>query len=178
MKKISLLLLAVGGALMLSLNACTDECKDITCENGGTCDEGVCTCTDNYFGDKCETRCVNGSYSGGTCSCSDGYEGASCETEWSEKFEGTYNGDDDCGFTYQSVVAASDEATLTITNFAGTNTTATVTVTSSDHVSIASQTNGGFTYSGSGSISGTTLTIDYTLSDGAITDNCKVVYTR
>ena len=146
-------MIALMSAMTFSLTSCTDDCKDIACENGGICDTGVCDCTD-------------------------GYEGELCADAFSDKFVGTYNGDDDCGFTYQSVVTMTDATTLSISNFAGTNTAATATVTSTE-ITIANQTNGAFTVSGTGSISGTTISIDYTLdADGADPENCKVTYTK
>jgi hypothetical protein len=44
---------AFGAVLYTS---CTkDECKDVVCQNGGTCSEGVCTCATGYEGTNCET---------------------------------------------------------------------------------------------------------------------------
>ncbi len=51
MKK--LLLICLVGCLSV-LQSCKDECKDVTCENGGTCVEGTCDCPDGYAGDTCE----------------------------------------------------------------------------------------------------------------------------
>lgn len=35
--------------------ACKDECDDIVCQNGGTCDNGICDCPSGFFGDNCES---------------------------------------------------------------------------------------------------------------------------
>ena len=44
---------AFGAVLYTS---CTkDECKDVVCQNGGTCSEGTCTCSTGYEGTNCET---------------------------------------------------------------------------------------------------------------------------
>lgn len=152
MKKLNLLFVALVGALTFGLSSCTDACKDVVCENSGTCVEGV-------------------------CDCAAGYEGDLCADAYSDKFLGTYNGSDDCGYEYQSIVTASDAMTMSFSNFAGTNTAAAATVTSTD-VTIANQTNGGYTYSATGSISGTTITLDYSLTAGGVTENCTVTYTR
>jgi hypothetical protein len=31
-----------------------DPCKDVSCENGGTCDDGKCNCKSGFEGEKCE----------------------------------------------------------------------------------------------------------------------------
>lgn len=50
------------------MTSCSDPCKDISCNEVGTCDDG-------------------------TCICDTGYEGANCETESREKFIGTWESD-------------------------------------------------------------------------------------
>jgi hypothetical protein len=41
--------------IFLALTACKyDYCKDVKCENGGTCDNGLCRCTPVYEGERCE----------------------------------------------------------------------------------------------------------------------------
>jgi hypothetical protein len=41
----------------LTITSC-DDCKDVVCENGGTCDEGVCDCPDGTKGESCGTFIV------------------------------------------------------------------------------------------------------------------------
>jgi hypothetical protein len=53
MKKIVVSLFAV---IAFSLTSCKDECKDVNCANGGTCNEGICTCPSGYEGELCETE--------------------------------------------------------------------------------------------------------------------------
>lgn len=61
-------------------SSCTkDECKGVTCLNGGTC-------------------------SGGTCTCPTGYEGTSCETESRTKFVKSWSATDVIGTTTLSYV--------------------------------------------------------------------------
>ena len=114
MKKINLLLIALFSTMALTtMNSCSDPCKDVTCENAGTCnDEGLCECADTYFGESCETNCVNGTYDAGTCGCDACYEGDACDVESRADMIGTYSGSDACSTTgataaYNSTVAAS-----------------------------------------------------------------------
>jgi hypothetical protein len=47
------LIAAIVAALVLS--ACnSDKCKDVTCQNGGTCTDGNCKCPVAFEGSKCE----------------------------------------------------------------------------------------------------------------------------
>ena len=54
MKKIYILIFItlIGGILSFS---CTDKCKDITCNNGGTCNDGKCSCAPGFEGNNCST---------------------------------------------------------------------------------------------------------------------------
>ncbi len=47
---------ALGLIIGLTLFSCKDACKDVTCLNGATCDDGVCQCTEGYEGDDCGTE--------------------------------------------------------------------------------------------------------------------------
>ncbi len=112
-------MIALVGALTLTLTSC-DECRDVTCENGGTCAEGICECADDFFGDACEAECVNGTYADGTCGCDAGYEGEACTVLSRADMIGSYTGNDACSSTgassdYNSIVtasSASDEGVL------------------------------------------------------------------
>lgn len=84
--KTSLLLLAVL-CLVLSTQSCKDECDDVLCQNGGTCNEGNCDCPDGFSGPNCEIEDLcfgitcenNGTCVDGTCDCLPGYTGDNCE---------------------------------------------------------------------------------------------------
>ncbi len=63
MKKESFLKLFLGvavvAALALTVNSCKktdDPCSGITCQNGGTCNNGSCSCATGYEGSRCETE--------------------------------------------------------------------------------------------------------------------------
>jgi len=83
-----------------------DKCKDLTCENGGVCSNGVCNCPANYSGTRCEVAgpCANiacqngGSCNNGACYCPTGYEGNYCESEVRTKFKKTWNASDSNSF--------------------------------------------------------------------------------
>lgn len=50
-------LLAIGTFGVVTFTACTkDECKDVVCQNGGTCVSGACVCPTGYEGTNCETE--------------------------------------------------------------------------------------------------------------------------
>lgn len=184
MKKFNLLLMALGGALILTLGSCGDECDDITCENGATCDEGDCTCTTNYFGETCADWCVNGDYSSGNCDCDAGYEGDACTVESRSNYVGSYNADDNCGFTYANVISNGNTvAEISISNFAGfLGATVNATITSETTFTIASQTDAaGRVFVGSGTLSstGNTVTVSYTVTyDDGTNDSCVATLTR
>ena len=151
---------AFGAVLYTS---CTkDECKDVVCQNGGTC-------------------------SSGTCTCATGYTGTKCETTYRAGFANTYkgNGADNAGGTYSNfrlVFAATgtdvNKMTVTVQDAAGGSADIPVlTVNMSNYTSTGatftaeSVTSAGFTYTASGSISGTTATM--TVSE---TGNPNTIY--
>lgn len=40
--------------LIFLLSACADECKDVVCNNGGICVNGLCDCPDGFEGPSCD----------------------------------------------------------------------------------------------------------------------------
>ena len=97
------------------------------------------------------------------------------ETPDRDKFIGTYNVNETCSsgtFSYAITVSESttSEDAIVINNFGdyGVNVRATV---SGNNITF-NDTQGGGTFSGSGSISDNTLTIIYTVSVAGLTDNC------
>ena len=101
MKKILLLSLIALSTIVLT--SC-DECRNVECENDGTCVEGTCECPEGFSGSTCQTedlcltqeiQCNNdGECLDGLCNCRGGYYGETCEVLC---LYGTYeNGDCTC----------------------------------------------------------------------------------
>lgn len=148
----------------LALISCKkDPCADVSCLNGGTCNDGTCT-------------------------CAAGYEGTDCSTEQRTKFLGTYTVNEACAsgnynYTFTSTSSSAGVTRILLNNFAavdGSTVSATVSGTS---LNIAQQN---FTVSGqnwgivgSGQLNGNLLTITYTLTfpDNS-TDGCTATCTK
>ena len=146
-------LLSIGAFSAVMYTSCSkDECKDVVCQNGGTCADGKCTCTT-------------------------GYEGTNCETKSRDKFIGTYVGTEICSTgndAYSITLAAnSDALKLTMTNIYNNTPpyTATCTMTSTTAFSFTGSS-GTVNFTGNGSLSSNTITITYTIADGSASNSC------
>jgi hypothetical protein len=147
--------LTIGAFSAVMYTSCTkDACKDVTCQNGGTC-------------------------SGGTCTCPTGVGGTNCATIFRTTYTNTYkgNGTDNAGGTYNNfrlsfATTGTDLTKMTVTvqdaSSAGVGvpvlniTLSNLTTTGSSFtVESATATSAGitYTYTGSGSISGTSATL-------------------
>jgi hypothetical protein len=149
--------IALGAALTIGAFSATlytscnqDECKDVVCQNGGTCTEGKCTCVT-------------------------GYEGANCETKSRDKFVGVYTGTEICSAgtdNYSMTLTAnSDAIKLTMQNLYNDNITATCTMAAVDSF-VFNGSQGAVTFTGSGRLSTNTLTVRYTLTNGSVSNSC------
>lgn len=58
---------------MISLQSCVDKCRDVNCQNGGTCDDGECDCPTGYSGTNCEIEPCTYVQWTGTLNCEIGY---------------------------------------------------------------------------------------------------------
>lgn len=97
----------------------TDPCADVTCLNGGTCNDG-------------------------SCDCALGYEGDDCSTETRDAFEGAWTYTTTCAFgeTFNSSTVnevAGNVLEVTLTNLTSFNDSTTVATISGNTLSIASQ---------------------------------------
>ncbi len=154
MKKILLSFFGFAAALSLTLTSCADPCKDVNCNNG---------------------ECVEGD-----CVCNGGWEGSDCLTEWSEKFvANNANATDLCtsgNYTYTVDILRVNESMITINNLGDFNTPANVNATITDGnelvIAVASDL-AGRAWTGTGTLNGSTLTINYvvTFDDGTF-DTC------
>jgi len=159
MKKLFFGLIAVAA---LSFTSCKDECKDVNCANGGTCDAGV-------------------------CSCPSGYEGELCETETRAKILGTYQVSENCdstgSATYNVTItaASSDVTKVLISPFGGyTGVTATCTLNGSS-LTLNSISGSNISFSNlSGTVSangGTISNVTYTVSASS-SETCPGTWTK
>ncbi len=151
-------LLSIGAFTFVTFTACNkDECKDVVCNNGGTC--------------------INGS-----CACATGYEGTNCSTNSASKVDGTYTCTETCqppvtGGTWSSTVtvSSSDETNIVISNFGNSNTNVTALVDVNAITLNATDVNGS-QVTGTGTINGNVLTINYQLA-GTVNYNCTMTMT-
>lgn len=152
------------GAMLMFAPACgdSDPCKDVACGDNGTCFEGSCVCNEGF---------------------EQGTSGL-CDTESRVKFYGNYNVTETCGGAADSyssgISAGSDITKVNISNFGNSGLNVSASVDGSNFT-VASQTitvNGNsVTVTGTGTISGTTVTLNYAGSGGA-TFNCVATMTR
>jgi len=164
MKKVkSLLAIASLAFGMFVMNACSDPCKDVTCQNGGVCDEG-------------------------TCICATGYEGTDCATAMNAKFIGSYNVAETCGSGYSgnysnTITAGSAANKITLSNLGNFTTPALITVdvagTEVSSTNVLDATGRKFTVNGSINSASTTLSLTYTVVfTDATTDNCTCTFVK
>ncbi len=144
--------LTVGVFSTVLFSACNqDKCKDVVCNNGGTC-----SATD------------------GSCLCAAGYEGTNCDTESRSKLIGNFllSGSDNDGGTYTNLVTTTSTSAASKTKFninIGGVFIFTCTMTSTSSFTLDNTTIAGFSYSGSGTYVGTTLSLSMTETDGVTT---------
>lgn len=180
-------MVALVGALTLTLTSC-DECKDVTCDNGGSCSEGTCECTDNFYGDACEVECVNGTYADGTCGCDAGYEGEACDVESRADMIASYSVADVCSASgadsYECDITASSASAdgILISDFWAIFVNDVTATVSGDEITIAEQEpdGDGWKVSGSGTYNEDgTIDFDYNIVDpDGNADQCDATWTK
>lgn len=145
-------LLTIGAFSAITYTSCNkDECKDVVCQNGGTCVSGTCTCPT-------------------------GYEGTNCEILSRDKFVGKYVGTEICTIGTDSYTMElsknSDNLKITLTNLYNQQFTAICNMTSKTTFSF-SGSQGSATFSGTGELTGTSnLKVTYTITTGVTTNSC------
>jgi hypothetical protein len=141
------LILGISTAMVLtSCKKDEDPCDNIVCSNGGTCNDG-------------------------SCSCATGYEGSTCGSEVRAKFIGLYNGTIACTGVSQAGNITITNSAAGITSIVIDDGADTFTGTvSGSSINIATQTiSGGVTVSGTGQISGLVLTLNLNLGGNTCT---------
>ena len=158
-------MLTLGAFTAVTYTACNkDECKDVVCNNGGTCISGA-------------------------CSCPTGFEGASCEIASRDKFLGpngspaVYTGNETCTIGTDSysltLTAHSDQMRLTMTNVYNQGFTGLCTMTGPNTFSFNGTGSGNTTFSGTGTLTGgNQLTVQYQISSTAAQNSCTFVGTK
>jgi hypothetical protein len=153
--------LTISAFCAIFYSSCTkDKCKDVVCQNSGTCSEGNCTCPT-------------------------GVTGTNCETIYRTTFANIYKGTatDNAGNTYSNfrlVFAAtgSDITKMTVTVQDATGGSAGVPVVTVDlsnftasgaNFTVESTTSAGYTYTGTGTISATSASMTLTESGSPTT---------
>jgi len=135
--------LIIGLTATMALTGCKkdDPCDDVTCLNGGTCNDG-------------------------NCACAAGFEGSTCGTEMRAKFVGVFNGTFSCPGVNATITMTNSNSAASITSivmFDGVDTW--IGTVNGSSVSVATQTiSGGNTISGSGQLSGLILTMNLNIS--------------
>lgn len=151
----------VFGAIIYT--SCTkDACKDVVCNNGGTC-------------------------SGGTCTCAIGYKGLHCDTANNYALLATYSVTETCtppvtGNTYNCTIANSTtnpNAGFTISNFGNSGATLNGTIDASGNITIPAQTASGVTVTISQAVlTGNVLTITYSFTAAGTSYTCTKIMTK
>ena len=143
-------LLSLSAFSLVTYTACNkDECKDVVCQNGGTCVTG-------------------------TCNCATGYEGANCETAVRAKFIKTWTAvdkDPADTYTYSAIITEGAGITeINISKFSDDYFAASVKATvSGNTITIAEQApdNDGYKVKGTGTYNSADkkITWSYTITN-------------
>jgi hypothetical protein len=165
----SVLTLGIFGATtFVSCNP--DACKDVVCNNGGTCNDGDCVCASGFEGTNCETQSLSKFLGSNNTSVNYNFSdngGTTC---------GNYTG------TFTATRSAADTTRLILTNFGGFGLTTSVYATvDKNTLTIPSQAITGATsntVSGTGTYSNGVISGSYTNNDGTSTCNYTFTWTK
>lgn len=190
-------LITVAAFSIVTYTACSkDDCKGVSCQNGGTCKDGICICTSDYTGKNCETpaepctkiKCKNeGVCVDSKCKCPVGFEGELCEQLTINKYFGAWTGTDSCASgDYPDVnitigYSSASNKSIVVTNPGGIGEAYSVTgeLSSENTVTIPQQiVAAGINMSGKIEFTGSNaMKFSYTRS-GTINDTCTGTYSK
>jgi len=161
MKTLRIIGLAMALFGALTLQSCKkDPCKNVTCQNGGTCQDG-------------------------NCRCSLPWEGSKCEVDARDKFVGAWQGTESCGGTrtYTTTINRSQaspiritiyEPDLQITYYAELNSSTRFTIPQQNYT-VQGQSIG---IIGNGTLNVDALIMNVTYSLGSQSLDCNYTLTR
>lgn len=166
--KNKLFLLAVSAfVLMMGFSAC-DPCKDVTCLNGGVCDEGDCLCVGDYEGDDCGTHKI-AKFLGDFTVTPD------CGSGQGSQFDCTITEDEDVtnGIVFSNFFKLTTGGAPADQRVKGTVNIETnvITIPAQSVFFVAFDAT-------SGTLDGTTFSVTYTSDDNGIVRTCTDVYTK
>lgn len=156
-------MLTLGAFGAITYTACNkDECKDVVCQNGGSC-------------------------AGGNCSCPAGYEGSRCETLTNAKYTGTYTAVESSSVYVVTITAdPTNPSKVLVKNlgnygctlggditYEGTTSSTVLTI---DDTKCSTHMTATLNYNSASGV--TTLTGSYTAVYGGITDTYSVTLTK
>ena len=137
---------------LLFLSSCLDPCKDVSCQNGGECNDG-------------------------NCDCPAGFEGSDCSEAARDKFIGTFVVSETCNSganSYELTISpGSDDTQIFIRNLYDLNRSFEARIDGSD-LTIHPQTIDFATLSGTGTHNGTSLNISLSIVIGDNVDQCTI----
>lgn len=181
MKLIKPLLFLILSVSLFALPSCKNKCRGVNCPSIATCDPETGACMIN----PCDTvNCgANGNCNpvNGSCACNTGYQGLHCDTMWSAKFvSGTGWAASDTTisstagtpagvFTYVPTIADTLATVVTVGKMSGfADSKIKLLLTGPTDFTINDTDAAGRVYAGSGSISGNSIRVSYTVtfSDG------------
>mgnify|MGYP003342866290 CR=1 FL=1 len=112
-----------------------------------------------------------------TKTCDTGYEGSNCKTEVRAKYLGNFNGTESCTtgtstIAVNVITVAGDVTKVTFFNLYGAGFNTTGTVQADGTITIATQTFGTGSISGSATINAGKVKVTYVVTAGGAADNC------